>query len=274
MNIFEIEVHPAANIFPMIPKDELEELAADIRANGLIHPIVVKDGILIDGRNRRAACEIAGIEPEVVELNGSDPKAYIISSNINRRHMTKGQKAMAVAMIFPDPEKRGRGNKSVLNTDFSSSYLKHARAIYQYCREDKVDLVMSGDESLNEAYKEAMRRKISKEDKAGSLATLRANHPDLADLVDEGRMVLSEALAASDDRKRNDRANRAAIFMTFRDVLKHHEFLTREHKPTFNRISGHEEEFKKDVGMSVEEALIKFDEIQKSGLIKSYLENI
>lgn len=35
-----------------------------IQANGQIHPIVVKDGILIGGRNRRTACEIAGITPE------------------------------------------------------------------------------------------------------------------------------------------------------------------------------------------------------------------
>lgn len=191
--------------------------------------------------------------------------------------MTKGQKAMAVAMIFPEGEKGGRGKLSTKDGEFSKyeeNLISKARGIYVYCREDKVDLVMSGDESLNEAYKEAMRRKISKEDKDGSLDALRAIHPDLADLVEEERMMLSEAMAASDERKRNDRANRAAIFSTFRDVLKHHEFLTREHTPTFSRIAGHGVEFEKDVGMSVEDALIKFTEIQKSALIKSYLENI
>jgi ParB-like chromosome segregation protein Spo0J len=49
-------VHPVANLFPMLPDDELQELADDIRANGLQHPIVLdKDGVLIDGRNRWAA---------------------------------------------------------------------------------------------------------------------------------------------------------------------------------------------------------------------------
>ena len=40
--------------------------AADIKANGLVHPIMLDvDGkILVDGRNRLKACEIAGVEPE------------------------------------------------------------------------------------------------------------------------------------------------------------------------------------------------------------------
>ena len=74
-------VHPIADLFPMMTDEELANLAADIKANGLIHPIVVdKDGVLIDGRNRDRACEIAGIEPTTVLFEGDDPRAYIIAS--------------------------------------------------------------------------------------------------------------------------------------------------------------------------------------------------
>jgi hypothetical protein len=45
-------------------------------------------------------------------LNGEDPTAYVLSANIHRRHMTKGQRAMAVAMIYPDRTAGGRGNKN------------------------------------------------------------------------------------------------------------------------------------------------------------------
>ncbi len=31
--------------------------------------------------------------------------------NLQRRNLTKGQAAMALAMIYPEPEKGGRGNK-------------------------------------------------------------------------------------------------------------------------------------------------------------------
>jgi len=59
-------VHPIADLLPMMTGEELANLAVDIKANGLIHPIVVdRDGLLLDGRNRSMACEIAGIEPAV-----------------------------------------------------------------------------------------------------------------------------------------------------------------------------------------------------------------
>jgi hypothetical protein len=79
-----------------------------VAANGLLHPIVIDDQKqLIDGRNRLAACKIAQVEPRFEELNGRDPRAYIVSANLNRRNLTKGQQAMALALIYPD--ERGAG---------------------------------------------------------------------------------------------------------------------------------------------------------------------
>jgi ParB-like chromosome segregation protein Spo0J len=79
----KIQVHPLAELFPMMPPDELADLAEDIRASGLIHPIVIDgDGVLIDGRNRLRACEIAGVEPSFHCINGDDAAAYIVSANL------------------------------------------------------------------------------------------------------------------------------------------------------------------------------------------------
>jgi hypothetical protein len=50
------------------------------------------------------------VERRFEQLNGRDPLACIFSANLARRNLTKGQKAMAAAMIYPEP-KRGRGNK-------------------------------------------------------------------------------------------------------------------------------------------------------------------
>jgi hypothetical protein len=129
-------VHPIADLFPMMTDEELANLAADIKANGLIHPIIVdKDGVLLDGRNRSVACEIADIEPAVVVFEGDDPRAYIIASNIARRHMSKGQQAIAVAMAYPEPEKTTHGKKSKTKllletkTNFSGARLSQARTV-------------------------------------------------------------------------------------------------------------------------------------------------
>ena len=52
-------------------------------------------------RNRLKACKLAGVEPRFEDLNGQDPAAFIVSANIERRHMTKGQRAMAAGHDLP-----------------------------------------------------------------------------------------------------------------------------------------------------------------------------
>ena len=78
--LIELDVHPLADLFLMMPDDELAELAEDIRVNGLRQPIIRdKKGMLLDGRNRLAACKIAGVEPRFERFKGTDPEAFIWS---------------------------------------------------------------------------------------------------------------------------------------------------------------------------------------------------
>ncbi len=57
------DVHPVAELFPMLGADDLAELAADIAERGLLHPIVLDaDGRLLDGRNRLAARQYLGCQ--------------------------------------------------------------------------------------------------------------------------------------------------------------------------------------------------------------------
>ncbi len=82
-----ISSHPAAELFPFMSDEELGELAADIRAHGLLEPIVLLDGLVLDGRNRLRACEAAGVEPRFVDWDGTgDPAVWVISKNLKRRH--------------------------------------------------------------------------------------------------------------------------------------------------------------------------------------------
>jgi ParB-like chromosome segregation protein Spo0J len=50
-----LKVHPTADLFPMMSEAQLDELAADIAANGLQQHIVWLKDELIDARNRVAA---------------------------------------------------------------------------------------------------------------------------------------------------------------------------------------------------------------------------
>ena len=95
-----LEAHPAAAMFPMMPADELQALAADIEAHGLVEPVVLFEGKILDGRNRVKACELAGVRVDTVAWVPQDdrtPIEFVISSNLYRRHLSTSQRAIIAA---------------------------------------------------------------------------------------------------------------------------------------------------------------------------------
>lgn len=96
-----LKVHPAAEIFPMLNAEELDALALDIKANGLQQPIVMWEGLLLDGRNRLAACAICGVEPSFKQYEGNSPVTFVISANIKRRQLDASQRACVAVELEP-----------------------------------------------------------------------------------------------------------------------------------------------------------------------------
>ena len=97
-----MKIHPYANLFPMCSDEEVQELADDIAKHGLRQPIVIdEDEMILDGRNRAAACVIAGLKPVYEPFVGTDAQklAYVCSVNIHRRHLTTAQRAEIAAQI-------------------------------------------------------------------------------------------------------------------------------------------------------------------------------
>lgn len=101
----ERDVHPVCALFPMMAEAELRLLAADIQQNGLQDPVMLdSEGRVADGRNRLAACEIAGVEPCTDVLDPHlDATTWIISKNLYRRHLTDSQRAMVAAKLASLP---------------------------------------------------------------------------------------------------------------------------------------------------------------------------
>lgn len=215
-DVFKMPVHPAAAIFPMLDEGDLDQLAEDIRENGLRFPLIVQDGHLVDGRNRREACKRAGVTPAVEELPAeTDATGYVLSANISRRHMTKAQRVMAVAMVYPDPEKTAPGRKAKATTAFdtkgvSLTGISKARTVLRWLPEIAAK-VLAGTKPLDEAYQEAQWVKDSADGEGERLVRLRERAPDLADLVDEGRMKLAEAEAAYEKRVADEERHRLAV---------------------------------------------------------------
>jgi hypothetical protein len=133
-----LKIHPAAQLFPLLPATELKELAEDIKKNGLIDPIVYwsKDAeLLLDGRNRidaMALVGLLGVDDDTGRLSdlGSgnqiklqfytdgDPYAIALALNIRRRHLQSKEKRDLIAKILKQqPSKSNRQIARVVRTD-------------------------------------------------------------------------------------------------------------------------------------------------------------
>ncbi len=101
--------HPLANIFPLLEGEDFDQLVASVKASsGPREPIVIHDGMILDGRNRARACEAAGVTPFFKPFEGDDPVAYVVDLNLKRRHLNDDQRRMVAAKLA----NMGRGRPS------------------------------------------------------------------------------------------------------------------------------------------------------------------
>jgi hypothetical protein len=126
-----LKFHPIADRFPLMKGAEFDELVADIKAHGLREKIDLYQGKIVEGRNRYRALQRLGIdlsaEPskyfrkaiyahsaggEIApheQSNDDKVRAYIISRNIHRLHLTAEQKRdLLVELVKASPEKSDR----------------------------------------------------------------------------------------------------------------------------------------------------------------------
>jgi len=127
-----LPIHPAAELFPRLSPDELKALGADIKQNGLHQPpAITTSKKLLDGISRLDAMEAAGVSFEfslgpdwalivvgerknkrshaLTIVPDKDAEAYVISANIQRRHLTAEQKDKLLAdLIKAQPTKSNR----------------------------------------------------------------------------------------------------------------------------------------------------------------------
>ena len=77
-----LQFHPIANCFPLIEGREFAAFVEDVRANGLLEPIVLYEGMILEGRNRFRACSAAGVASRFEQYAGDDPIGFVVSASI------------------------------------------------------------------------------------------------------------------------------------------------------------------------------------------------
>lgn len=137
------DIHPAAELFPLMGEDDLKELAKDIEKRGLeVDPIFItgNDGrlTLVDGRNRLDAMERLGYEIDGDaddlhwvrgetrlplglarrEAGATDPYELVLSLNVHRRHLTTAQKSKLIKDVLrAQPEKSNNAIAKAVKVD-------------------------------------------------------------------------------------------------------------------------------------------------------------
>jgi hypothetical protein len=120
----ELTVHPLAKMIPVIAQGDLDRLIDDIKKHGVIDPLVMFEGKVLDGRNRLAVASVLGATVELEDFDGDKAAArsYVWSANAARRHLSMPQIALAAERFgFIDDAKREAG-PDVPKTDGASAY--------------------------------------------------------------------------------------------------------------------------------------------------------
>lgn len=88
-----LELHPMCEVFPRMPDKEFAELRQSIVGSGLRFPIVLFEGLILDGRHRYEICLAEDIEPSFETYMGpGSAMSFVIDVNLRRRNLTEAQR--------------------------------------------------------------------------------------------------------------------------------------------------------------------------------------
>jgi hypothetical protein len=199
--------HPIADVWPMMDEAKLHELADDIRKNGQLVPVWLYEGKILDGRNRWAACKIAGVEPKTKEYAGDEPTAFAVSLNDRRRHMGKSALAAVAAELEPffaeDAKKRQRASGG-------DKVSEKARAVVAKMPEPLTE------KTTATSRKEAARQVGVGERYVQDAKKVKTESPEVFERLKAGKITLQDAKREvakkpTDDWRRDERERQAKI---------------------------------------------------------------
>lgn len=241
-DLLKLPIHPLADAFPLMSKNDTMELAQDIEENGLLDNLVLWEDCLLDGRNRlNALIQTNMSEVQVSVFEGSEYNAvsYIWSVNMKRRHIDTGQRASMSEHLRPYEEAEARRrmllgvsdpNKEATDSDKKN---KHEGEVNEILAEkssvsresvrkahnlslnapDLLKEVTVGTKTLEKASRELKARN---EDRAKKIHALETEAIDLLTQYKSGQSTLDDAyivlMARRDKKKREAQARSEALY--------------------------------------------------------------
>jgi hypothetical protein len=172
--------HPISELIPAMSDQDYARLREDIQAHGLLQPITLYEGQILDGRHRHRVCSELGITPRFTEFSGDSQTAaqFVFSQNLARRQLSKGQLALAGVKLKAFYSERARERQKVLG--------RHHGAL----------LPVNLPEGVGDARDEAARLVgVSGRTVDHAERVMNEAHPDVVAKVESGEMSLNEAIS-------------------------------------------------------------------------------
>lgn len=183
--------HDLANIFPLMQGEEFDGLVQSIKENGLLVPIVMHEGLVLDGRNRWLACKKAGVELRDETFSGGDLLTFVLEINAKRRNQTQSQRAMIAAKLMNAPPHRAKKSATLqplMTCEIAAKHLNvsprlvmSAKYVLKHGKPERIASVENGEQSVGDAEqwikneKNHERREAKRQAQADHLAALTAS---------------------------------------------------------------------------------------------------
>ena len=189
------------SFIPPLTAQEYEGLEESIKTEGCRDPLVLWNGVIVDGHNRYEICQKHGIPFETVEHefdSEEDALIWMVDNQTGRRNLTDGwrfeliQKKKALltekheaervaARVSPndtrEPES-GRTQKAIAeDLGWSTGKVAQADYVWKHGDEEARESVKSGESSVGQAYKEIKTKERSTEREAKLSAVVESNKP-------------------------------------------------------------------------------------------------
>jgi len=189
------------NLIPPLSESELSQLEINIINDGCRDPIVIWNGIIVDGHNRFNICTNNSIEFNTVEKefdNKNAVKLWMINNQAGRRNLTDGwkfellQSKKDILLLVGKSKQERKPVDSVLSTidkteeeiphntrseiandlGWSTGKVAMADKVWKEADTEVKDQIKSGETSINQAYKtiKSEENKVARIDKINEIS--------------------------------------------------------------------------------------------------------
>lgn len=173
-----MKVHPLCKAVPEMGESEYQKLVSSMKSSGYLSafPVVVYEGMILDGRHRWKAAKELGLEPTTAQYDGDTPAEFVLSAFSARRNLTSGQIAAAAADLLPAIEAEAEARKKAGKPDLTEK-------VPEGRRQRESAYVAASAAGTNEKYVRVAK-------------AVREKSPETFEAMKAGKVSMAEAKAA------------------------------------------------------------------------------